>query len=94
MTLDSSEFILVLLLVNYFRDGFNQGYLKKMLLQSFLAYDKHSDELQEMMRDYLNVSQFADVILMGWEKTRLNFQVIELLYRIILCSVLNDFQAK
>ena len=65
MTLDSSEFILVLLLVNYFRDGFNQGYLKKMLLQSLLAYDKHSDGLQEMMRDYLNVSQFADVILMG-----------------------------
>ena len=65
MTLDSSEFILVLLLVNYFRDGLNQGYLKKMLLQSLLAYDKHSDELQEMMRDYLNVSQFADVILMG-----------------------------
>ena len=66
MTLDSSEFVLVLLLVNYFRDGlFNQGYLKKMLLQSLLAYDKHSDGLQEMMRDYLNVSQFADVILMG-----------------------------
>ena len=66
MTLESSEFILVLLLVNYFRDGlFNQGYLKKMLLQSLLAYDKHSDGLQEMMRDYLNVSQFADVILMG-----------------------------
>ena len=65
MTLDSSEFILVLLLVNYFRDGFNQGYLKKMLLQSLLAYDKHSDGLQKMMRDYLNVSQFADVILMG-----------------------------
>ena len=65
MTRDSSEFILVLLLVNYFRDGLNQGYLKKMLLQSLLAYDKHSDGLQEMMRDYLNVSQFADVILMG-----------------------------
>ena len=65
MTLDFSEFILVLLLVNYFRDGLNQGYLKKMLLQSLLAYDKHSDGLQEMMRDYLNVSQFADVILMG-----------------------------
>ena len=65
MTLDSSEFILVLLLVNYFRDGLNQGYLKKMLPQSLLAYDKHSDGLQEMIRDYLNVSQFADVILMG-----------------------------